>query len=76
MMNVKAYVFDMDLQPADTLLFDFETGNLFNTPGESSAEAYSGLHVSRTNKDTIYSKGLTCSLSDIKDLYSIISLSA
>lgn len=70
MMNVKAYLFDMNLRPADTLLFDFETDNRFNIQGESSARAYSGLHVSRTNKDTIYSKGLTCSISEIKDLYS------
>ncbi len=70
MMNVKAYLFDMDLRPADTLLFDFETDTRFNIQGESSGKAFSGLHVSGTNKGTIYSKGLTCSISEIKNLYS------
>jgi hypothetical protein len=70
MMNVKAYLFDMNLRPADTLLFDFETDSRFDIQGELSAMAYSGSHVSRTSKDNIYSKGLTCSISEIKDLYS------
>jgi mannosyltransferase len=70
MMNVKAYLFDMNLRPSDTLLFDFEIDSRFDIQGELSARAYSGSHVSRTNKDTIYSKGLTCSISEIKDLYS------
>jgi hypothetical protein len=70
MMNVKAYLFDRSLLPVDTLLFDFETDSQFNIAGELSTRAYSGLHVSRTNKDAIYSKGLTCSTSEISGLYS------
>lgn len=70
MMNVKAYVFDMDLHPADSLLFDFENDVHFNIPGEKSSQAYSGNNVSRINKDTIYSKGLICHISEINHLYS------
>jgi hypothetical protein len=70
LMNVKAYLFDMNLHPADSLLFDFENDGPFNRLGESSGKAYSGAHVSRINKDTIYSKGLTCSISDLGNIYS------
>jgi hypothetical protein len=70
MLNVKAYVFDMDLQPADSVFINFENEVNFNKPGEISGNAYSGIHVSRINKDTIYSKGLICPISEINDLYS------
>jgi hypothetical protein len=69
LMNVKAFVFDMDLRPADSLMFDFEMDDRFNKLGEQSNRAYSGMHVSRVNKDNIYSKGLSCAISEIKDIY-------
>ena len=70
MENVKAFLFDMDLHPAHSLLFDFEKEDRFNTLGEKSGRAFSGMYVSRVNKDTIYSKGLNDTISQIKDIYS------
>lgn len=70
MENIKAYLFDLDLRPAHTLIFDFEKDDRFNKLGEKSSRALSGNHVSRINKDTIYSKGLTDTLSNIMDIYS------
>lgn len=70
LMNVKAYVFDMTHHLADSLLFDFENDSHFNKLGEKSKQAYSGIHVSRVNKDTLYSKGLICAISEIEDIYS------
>jgi uncharacterized membrane protein len=68
MLNVKAYLFDMDLQPTASLMFDFENDGLYNRLGQKSDKAFSGTHVSRINKDTIYSKGLICAFSEIDDI--------
>ena len=70
MENVKAFLFDMDLHPAHSLMYDFEKDDRFNTLGEKSGRAFSGMYVSRVNKDTIYSKGLNDTISQIKDIYS------
>jgi hypothetical protein len=70
LMNIKAYVFDMTFHHPDSLLLDFENDNHFNKLGEKSKQAYSGIHVSRINKDTLYSKGLICAISEIEDIYS------
>lgn len=70
LMNIKAFVFDSDLRPADSLMFDFEKDDRFNMLGQKSRRAYSGNYVSRINKDTIYSKGLNDTISQIMDIYS------
>jgi mannosyltransferase len=71
MMNIKAFLYEiMNLHPADSLMFNFEKDDRFNILGEHSGQAYSGTHVSRVNKDTIYSKGLNVTLSQMNDIYS------
>lgn len=68
--NVKAFLFEMDLHPAHSLLFDFEENDRFNKLGEKSWRAYSGKYVSRINRDTIYGKGFIDTISQIRDIYS------
>jgi mannosyltransferase len=69
LMNIKAFVFDMDLRPAASLLFDFEKNDRFNKLGEKSGQAFSGKYISRVNKDNIYSKGLVDTISQMTDIY-------
>lgn len=69
LMNIKAFAFDI-VHPAHSLMFDFEKDDRFNKLGEKSWRAFSGKCVSRINKDTIYSKGLNDTLSQIMDIYS------